>query len=449
MVIENSEGEGQKGNGMMVAGSARHTIAWMIVRALIARVKEAHVVDIVIVSAMGITQGERHAIGEGTGRRKNGYGRRKQMDMRMMVVERRMTEPMNTGIAVIITIIIVLITFTVLLVLNFATTPAYALNLLPMKFDHVLLEGPAPGAAPTPRKRGPLPPPTCGRGRLPRKRARALTGPGPQLPWPYARAHCKNVHDELGEQRTEVIRSSSELPLASRRASAAGAMVRLGMASGESPAWAARANPRPRKRPAENQMADLDKSNRRQRWADKGPSRPKDVPPRMPQPNQQLLEEDAKHYHVHAMMNLAAAVGYLPKDTLIIIGAIIFIIITTMYTPLHTSLPIPFSTYLALYIFIVETMIKRNRQGRRGHNFAERKTGGLRRGPSCWSACATASRARRATETIRGSKFAIIIIFIRVEIGGAPVHNITTAVNGWERTMGNMEQGTNSPLENQ
>ncbi len=54
------------------------------------------------------------------------------------------------------------------------------------------LGGPAPGAAGTPRKRGPLPPPTRGRGRLPIKRARSLMGPGPQLPWHNASFPYRN-----------------------------------------------------------------------------------------------------------------------------------------------------------------------------------------------------------------------------------------------------------------
>ncbi len=84
-----------------------------------------------------------------------------------------------------------------------ADTPAYEL-LLHLHADFAIRGGPTPGAEGTPRKRGPLPPPTCGRGRLPLRRVRALAGPGPQLPWPNARFHCRY---ELNEWETEMMRS--------------------------------------------------------------------------------------------------------------------------------------------------------------------------------------------------------------------------------------------------
>ncbi len=104
---------------------------------------------------------------------------------------------MHTIAEPILTITIIKILPTGLPVLNFVNTPAYALNLLPVYFDHVNLEGPAPCAAPTPQKRGPLRTLTLRRGRLPSCWASPHLGAGPKLlPVPTI-SQCKDFADEL------------------------------------------------------------------------------------------------------------------------------------------------------------------------------------------------------------------------------------------------------------
>ncbi len=106
----------------------------------------------------------------------------------------RNTKPI---IAFIIIVIILLIQLQ-LRMEKIVTTPAYVLIIhYPDLAFNAIRGGPAPGAAGTPQKRGPLPPPTCGRGRLPIGRARSHMGPGPQLTWQYAKSPCKNFPDEL------------------------------------------------------------------------------------------------------------------------------------------------------------------------------------------------------------------------------------------------------------
>ncbi len=90
----------------------------------------------------------------------------------------------------------------------------------------VTIGGPAPGAAGTPRKRGPLPPPTCGRGRLPTVRAVFLRELGPQLPWHNARLSFRNL---LATTLNPLKRQRPGIVPAARRALATEAMVRLGM----------------------------------------------------------------------------------------------------------------------------------------------------------------------------------------------------------------------------
>ncbi len=98
-----------------------------------------------------------------------------------------------------------------LIVLNPADTQA-VVPFLRYFADFATLGGPAPRAAGTPQKRGPLPPPTRGRGRLPFWRANPLAGVGPKLPWQNAGVPCKYF----------LIRA--------RRAGSAEAMARIGMA---------------------------------------------------------------------------------------------------------------------------------------------------------------------------------------------------------------------------
>ncbi len=57
------------------------------------------------------------------------------------------------------------------------------------------LGGPALRAAGYPQKRGPLPPTTVGRGRLPSKWACPREGAGPKLPWRYAGSQCRKFLD--------------------------------------------------------------------------------------------------------------------------------------------------------------------------------------------------------------------------------------------------------------
>ncbi len=95
---------------------------------------------------------------------------------------------------------------------SFVTT----LALVPILHDGVYyadLGGPALCAAGTPQKRGPLPPPTRGRGRLPNWWASPQVGAGPKLPWHDAGFHYMYFLDTA------------------RRAGAKAAMVRLGMAA--------------------------------------------------------------------------------------------------------------------------------------------------------------------------------------------------------------------------
>ncbi len=105
---------------------------------------------------------------------------------------------MNTIAELILTITIIKILPTGLLVLNFVNAPAYALNLLPVYFDHVNLEGPAPCVAPTPQERGPLLTLTLRRGRLPSCWASPHLGAGPKLLLPVPTvSQCKDFADEL------------------------------------------------------------------------------------------------------------------------------------------------------------------------------------------------------------------------------------------------------------
>ncbi len=94
---------------------------------------------------------------------------------------------------------------------NFGNTQAYA-PILPDLAYHANIGGPALGVAGTPRKRGPLPPLTRGRGRLPNFWTSPLTGAGPKLSWHNVGTRCRN------------------LLTTARRAGARIAMVRLVMA---------------------------------------------------------------------------------------------------------------------------------------------------------------------------------------------------------------------------
>ncbi len=103
-------------------------------------------------------------------------------------VERLNTEHIENLIAITITILLHIN----LLMRNFADTQAVAPFLHNADIG-ATLGGPAPGVAGTPRQRGPLPPPTRGRGRLPTWWASPLTGAGPKLPWQDARAQYMHL----------------------------------------------------------------------------------------------------------------------------------------------------------------------------------------------------------------------------------------------------------------
>ncbi len=106
-----------------------------------------------------------------------------------MEISRSNTKPIAIRITIIITLLFCLI------MMKSDDTPAFVL-FLQVHADEANFGGPTPGAEDTPQKRGPLPPPTCGRGRLPNKRGKVRKGLVPQLTWPLPRSHYTHLPDK-------------------------------------------------------------------------------------------------------------------------------------------------------------------------------------------------------------------------------------------------------------
>ncbi len=229
---------------------------------------------------------------------------------------------------IIITSILLSLLLLRLRIMKIVTKRAYA----PLIPDHdlaysVTIGGPAPGAAGTPQKRGPLPPPTCGRGRLPTSRAELRMELGPQLPWHDASSTYRNL------PATELMSTKRQRPgmsPASRLAMAMEAMVRLGMAA---------PSPLGTSRPCSL------KASRRH------PARP--LAAALAQGHRFLGAQNFLRYVTHEELSNGINVHYLAADARNPDGQAPTIIVIGLSTPIHAQEPGPIIIFIMLFILWV------------------------------------------------------------------------------------------------